>query len=350
MQEPEHTLFRKLALQKSDLIGSELFTGTTRLFYWEYRDDTPLPRVVIRDHDKDAPDRYPEGRLSAIEHMFIPIELIKVKHLETIRFAPTMIDHARIQADYPPNLTTCMEKKIPGITRSDHWFGERMMNGMYGADLDRDPHDPDLYWIHHHWNSYDKDLRTYAMPDVDMWFHLKPNGSLMPVRIALTGALVAGDPTSRSKHIFHPHDGAKWQAAKRVARVSAALNQELAHHFAGTHLNMEQYAIAAFRNLRFSPVAGLLKPHLRGVVLINHSADRMLLGNGYISTACALTPQGHGPDDGKNDGHIGLERVQAHGTDQPGSPIRQSGQPLLGSGPFLRYRIPGRPSDQGKHP
>ena len=80
--------------------------------------------------------------------------------------------------------------------------------------------------------------------------------------------------------------------AKRGCRVSSGLNPEISHHFAGTHINSEQYAIACSRNLRLNPIAGLLKSFLRSVVLVNHTADRILVGNGYITSACALTPKG----------------------------------------------------------
>jgi hypothetical protein len=66
---------------------------------------------------------------------------------------------------------------------------------------------------------------------------------------------------------------------------------EVEEHFAGTHLNTEQYAIAAYRNLRLNPVAGLLLPHLKEVVLINHSADETLIRD-YIPRATALTRAG----------------------------------------------------------
>lgn len=289
---PDYTLFQKVPIKKGDLVGIELSLNTIQVFYWEYRQDTPLPRVVVKDHDKDAPDHYSPGRTAAIERQFIPIELTKVKHLEMIRLAPDRLTYEKMQADYPENLTVCMEKKQKGITRSDDWFGERMMNGMYASDFDRDPREPDLYWIHYHWNSYEKNLHYYAMPDVDVWFKLKPDGLPLPVRITLTGPLRADETDPRAKRTFTPADGEKWMAAKRIVRVSGALYTELAHHFAGTHVNTEQYAIAAFRNLHLNPIAGLLKSYLRSVVLVNHTADRILIGNGYITSACALTPNG----------------------------------------------------------
>jgi Lipoxygenase len=65
-------------------------------------------------------------------------------------------------------------------------------------------------------------------------------------------------------------------------------------HFAGTHLNAEQFAIAAYRNLRMNPVAALLLPHLKEASLINHQANRVLISqdDGYIPKATALTEKG----------------------------------------------------------
>lgn len=288
---PEYTEFKRVRINKSDLVGINYSCRQVQLFYWEYRKDTPLPRVVIKDHDKDAPDKYSPGFNEAIEKTFVPIELIKLKHLEMIRLKQGLT-YQQIVKDYPENLTVCMEKKQPGSTRGDDWFGQRMMNGMYACDFDRDPKNPDLYWVHHHWGSYEKTYHYYAMPDVDMWFELKEDGLPKPVKITLTGPLTAQEKDEKQKRTFTPADGEKWLAAKRVCRVSAGLNAELSHHFAGTHINSEQYAIACSRNLRLNPIAGLLKSFLRSVVLVNHTADRILVGNGYITSACALTPKG----------------------------------------------------------
>jgi len=288
---PEFKEYKRIKIRKGDLVGIEYSCGQIQLSYWQYRKDTPLPRVVIKDHDKDAPDEYSPGYNEALEKQFIPIELTKLKHLEMIRLDKGLT-YEQIVEDYPENLTVCMEKKLPGITRDDGWFGRRMMNGMYACDFDRDPKNPDLYWVHHHWSSYDKTYHHYAMPDVDMWFKLKEDGLPIPVKITLTGPLTAEEKNNKQKRTFTPDDGEKWLAAKRICRVSAGLYAELAHHFAGTHVNTEQYAIACFRNLRLNPISGLLKSFLRSVVLVNHTADRILIGKGYITSACALTPKG----------------------------------------------------------
>ena len=285
-------LFETVKIKKGDLVGMTYDVGTVQLFYWEYNYDTPIPRVIIKDHDKDAPQGYPIGRLDAMERQFIPVELTKLKHFEEIKHGAGRLTIPKIQEDYPENLTVCMEKKQPGITRSDEWFGERMMNGMYASEFDRHPEHPELLWVHYHWSSYQR-TDDYAIPDVDMWFHLGDDGLPTPVKICLTGALHAHEiekhpPPERTFTPDHP----QWMYVKRVARVSGALSTELLHHFGGTHVNTEQFAIAAYRNLRRSPGTTLLFPHVKEVVLIDNTADKILIKKGYIQRASALTPDG----------------------------------------------------------
>lgn len=284
-------LFHKISIKKGDLIGLELDLGIIRLFYWEYDPNTPLARVIIKDHDKDAPEKYSDGRLKSIEEQFVPIELIKMKHLDEIALLRNEIDIKKIQADYPLNLTQCMEATVEGITRTDEWFGERFMNGMASSDFDKDPNDPEKYWVHYHWNSYDKSL-DYVMPDVDIKFKMRPNGLPLPVEITLTGPLTKHELNERPKRVFTPADGQHWMAAKRLARVSSALYTEIVHHLCITHFNTEQFSIAAHRNLRLNPVTSLIFPHIKEATLVNHTADRILIGTGYISKATALTKKG----------------------------------------------------------
>jgi len=124
-----------------------------------------------------------------------------------------------------------------------------------------------------------------------MKFRLKPDGLPTPVLIRLRGPLNAFNKDPWQEREFTPADGEVWQQAKRVARVNGGLCTEVDEHFAGTHANIEQYAIAAYRNLRLSPLATLLFPHLKEVVLINHAADSILLHQ-YIPSATAYTYNG----------------------------------------------------------
>lgn len=286
-----YRIFKTIPVVKSDLIGMEYNLRNIQLFYWEYRTDTALPRAVVKDHDKDAPEYYSQGRVDAVRQQFIPIELTKVKHLEQIKKDPDKISLAQIQAEYPESLTMCIERSLPGYTRGDHWFGERMMNGMNRGYFMPDANEPGYYWMKYfgvgHYESNDE----YCFPDVSMKFFLKPDGLPTPVEIRLVGPLNAYNRDPWQTRVFTPEDGDNWQHAKRIARVNGGLCTEVDEHFAGTHTNTEQYAVAAYRNLRMSPMATLLFPHLKEVTLINHSADKILLQD-YIPKASALTNNG----------------------------------------------------------
>lgn len=284
-------LFKKIPVSKSDLIGMEYNLRTLRLVFWEYRKDVPMPRVVILNHDKDAPQYYTDARVQAINEQMIPVELTKVKHLEQIKKDPDSISLQEIQDDYPLNLTGCIEKALPGYTRSDDWFGHRMMNGMNRGLFMPDPDEPGTYWMKYFGKMHYDCNDEYAFPDAMMQFRLKPDGLPVPIKIKLRGPLNAFDRDPWQERTFTPADGEFWLYAKRIARVNGGLCTEVDEHFAGTHANAEQYAIAAYRNLRHSPLAELLFPHLKEVVLINHAADSILLKQ-YIPHATALTYEG----------------------------------------------------------
>ncbi|MCY1031599.1 lipoxygenase family protein [Corallococcus sp. BB11-1] len=303
--EPQHT-FRKdgRVVETWRRIGSEQGPddhgglrydfGTVRVPYWEYDPASPLARLLVVE-EGTPPTAYAPGRSLAMLKAVAPIELIKRQHLlqGQLGQAPSL---EKIQADYPESTTARMERESPGSTRSDAYFGERLLNGMFSSILDRDPEvpgDAQAFRLYLPWNAYEQD-GIHCLPDVDVRLRLV-EGKLLPVRIILglrePGATAPGSPVTR--RTFTPADGRDWEAAKRMARVSATLDVELGNHLGQCHFNMEQYAIAAHRNLRRNPLRWLLMPHLREVVLINHSANGFLVGStGYITRASALTEQG----------------------------------------------------------
>lgn len=283
-------LWSRQPVPKSDLIGMDYNLRTLQLDFWCYREDAPAPRARV-NAEGTAPEHYSRGREDALIEQIIPIELTKAKHLEQIELAPGTLTIAQIQKDYPENLTTCIEKYLPGYTRGDAWFGERMMNGMNRGYFQPDPEAAGSYWIRYFGRCWYDANEVYAMPDVDIRFTLGDDGLPRPAEIRLTGRLSARDRDPWQTRIYTPGDEPNWTHAKRVARVAGAFNTEVEEHFAGTHLNSEQFAVACYRNLRLNPVAALLMPHLKEVSLIDHTADRTLIG-GYIPSAAALTEKG----------------------------------------------------------
>ncbi|WP_244227061.1 lipoxygenase family protein [Corallococcus aberystwythensis] len=303
--EPQHTFrqdgrvvetWKRIGSERGpdDHVGREHDFGTLRLPYWEYDPSTPLARLLVVE-EGTPPTAYAPGRALAMLKAVAPIELVKRQHQLQIRMgqAPSL---AKIQADYPETTTLRMERESPGSSRSDAWFGERLLNGMFSSILDRDPEvpgDDQAFRLYLPWNAYEQD-GVHCLPDVDLRLRLM-DGKLMPQRIILgmrePGATAPGSPVTRRS--YTPANGADWEAAKRMARVSATLDVELGNHLAQCHFNVEQYAIAAHRNLRHNPLRWLLMPHLREVVLINHSANGFLVGpSGYITRASALTEAG----------------------------------------------------------
>jgi CRP-like cAMP-binding protein len=266
--------------------------GDVRVPYWEYDPASPLPRALVVDQG-DPPQEYSPGRSLQMLKVVAPLEVAKRRHLLEMRMTggsgPSL---DKVQRDYPENLTIRLERERPGYTRSDEYFGERMLNGMSAGVFDRDEHDPNQFRVYHHWNSYEHD-GIHASPNVDMRFEVR-DGKLYPVRItlAIRKPGVTEPNASTEKLTFTPADGERWMQAKRIARVSAAAASEMDNHFATTHVNVEQYAVAAYRNLRKNPVRTLLFPHIKDVVLINHSSNSFLLGpTGFVTRATALTAE-----------------------------------------------------------
>ena len=291
---PEHDLFHRIKIPISDLTGMSYDLGMLQLGFWRYRKDTPVPRVMLEDDDGDAMEEYTQGRIETIAEQFIPIELTTQKHLLMIERNQALTIEA-IQKDYPVNLTIRMEEMSPGITRSDEWFGMRFMNGMFASTFDKDPNNPDLYWVYYHWKTYDLDTSVYAMPNVSVKFKMHNSGYLLPVEIGFTGKLRKGGRDDEQKTVTPNSPLEEWQAAKKAARVCAGITTEIDKHFAETHVNTEQYAIAASRNIRLNPIGALIFPHLKEVTLINAQADKILINaEGYIPKSTAITEKGLG--------------------------------------------------------
>lgn len=289
--------FHTVVFPKKDLIGMGYNLREIQLEFWNYRKDINVPRAVLVDEDGDEIQRYTNAREDAFVEQILPIEITKLKHFTQIKTEPETIDHYTIQADYPLNLTTCIEQGLKaaglpaGYTRGDDFFGERMMNGMNRGAFLPDPDDPGHYLMKYFGIcNYDHN-HDYALPDVAIKFKLNGNGLPVPVKITTVGALNAFNRDQWQRREFTPADGELWLAAKRLARVTGSVCTEVDEHFTGTHLNTEQFSIAAFRHFRRSPLAVLLLPHLKEVSLINHGADKLIIG-GFLPRATALTEQG----------------------------------------------------------
>lgn len=288
----QFSVFHCQKFPKSDLTGMGYTLREISLGYWNYRTDTTIPRAKLNDDDGDPIQSYSQGREDAMIEQIIPIELTKLKHLEQIQLDPDSISIKSIQADYPINLTQCLEKHLPGYSRSDEWFGDRMMNGMNCGTFVKDPKEEGVF-IMKYFGICDYDHNDiYALPDVIIRYRLDEKGAPIPFKITTIGALNSLNRDQWQTRDFTPADGEMlWLAAKRIARMTGSVCVEVDQHFTGTHLNVEQYAIAAYRNLRRSPLAILMLPHMQEVALINGGADKLII-EGFLPEGTAMKVSG----------------------------------------------------------
>ena len=91
------------------------------------------------------------------------------------------------------NLTCCIEKHLPGYTRGDDWFGERMMNGMNCGCFVPHAARAGHYWMRYFGVCWYDINDLYALPDIAILFWLKDDGLPSPLEIHLTGRLSRSD-------------------------------------------------------------------------------------------------------------------------------------------------------------
>lgn len=262
--------------------------GTVRVPCWDYHPGA-LPRVFVPPGG-DLPQPFAEGRRASLLASLRTCADVRARHqlAHTRGVAPSL---AAIQAAYPDNLTRRLERERPGHTRSDAYFGERLANGFYPAPLRRDDARDDVYRLRYRWDDLDFHP-PYELANVDAELTLV-DGALLPTRLViqtrLPGAFAAGSPLAEPIDLT-PRDGARWEQAKRIARVAHFVAGEIDGHLSRAHLDVEQYAVAAFRNLRRSPLRRLLFPHLKEVASINAQGAWLVFGDtGFVPRASALT-------------------------------------------------------------
>lgn len=274
-----------------NVTAKEFDFGAIAIPYWEYDKNASSPRVYVPEHG-EPPSQYSKGRLMTMVKIGAPLEVVKRKHFLQNNLNSAKPSIADIQNDYAESKTMKMERENPGSSRSDEYFGDRILNGMVATNLDRDPFNPDQFWVYQQWNSYEQD-GIHCLPNVDIKFKLE-NEKLVPIQISLAMRErgVKERNAQTTKISITRDEGEKWLQAKRIARMSCSLWAELEAHLINTHLNSEQYAIAMFRNVRKNPFRFILSPHVKEVASINHGANTMLLGkDGHITNACALTEE-----------------------------------------------------------
>jgi hypothetical protein len=261
--------------------GGQIDLGTIRIPFWEYAARAPTPRAATSRFQ--AAQRFHPATERAIADAVARVSGTRLRHLAINAALPDRPRPDAIAADYPESRTRRMNARAPGSAASDAYLVDRLLNGIGPAIPAREG---ESLAIGFSWEDIAVDGRHFAPNTVA---HLDSTGAALD-RIEVRRRPRGGGAPGPVE-VIRPADGPRWEAAKRMCRVNAALFGQIEEHLGRAHLNVEQYAIAARRALRRSPLRWLLGPHLREVSAINFNASRTLLGDrGFLVEGSALTP------------------------------------------------------------
>ena len=266
--------------------------GTCTVPYWLYQPGGDFARLFFSELE-GTPDNDSLGRTLQGYDVASGLIPIKAKHVITNTLNPNEPTLAEIQAAYPPNLTIQLDQENPGYSRSDEYFASQVFNGMNPYLLKRNQNNPNQYKITFNWDNYEKD-DDHDLNNVETFFELKDE-KLIPTAITVQSRYpdsIAPHSPLKDAVTYTPNDGEKWLQAKRIFRSNSFFAAEMIEHYIKGHLQIEQYAVAGFRNLRNNPVRLVLLPHLKSLVNINQQADQVLVSPtvGLVTTNGPLTP------------------------------------------------------------
>ncbi len=204
---------------------------------------------------------------------------------------------AKIQGKFASTLS---QELSADKRNSDEFLVYRTLNGFNPAMLCVDGNDENSYFVEVNWDQDESD-NTHDISNVKLYLSLR-DGTLAPTRISIAireqSETAPGSAIGKSYNLG-PQD-ADWESAKRVFRSAWTASGELDTHLCAGHLNVGQYAVAAFRNFEQSPLCRLLFPHLRGVININDIGKTEIFGtkgvlttNTPLTTNAARPPSGH---------------------------------------------------------
>lgn len=265
--------------KKRNLI--EVIKGDDNVRVGEY--NFGIQEILYYEYDTYY-SQFPYSQEGSLKHNFVPKALAITQQAvakyiiptnkiiqENIVF-PNKPTYEEIQNRFPTNVLTLeLEKTNPGYTRSDEFFGDRMLNGFHPTIFKKDRNNPDLYVTSFNGETFELTGKT-DLPNYKVKLKLE-NDRLLPVEITLQfreDNRLEQNPPMKEPQTYTPEDGNRWLQAKRVVRATyLGVLGEVKWHLGFCHFNMEQYALSFFRNIRKNPIRNFLYPHIKEVVHIN---------------------------------------------------------------------------------
>ncbi|WP_019502935.1 lipoxygenase family protein [Pseudanabaena sp. PCC 6802] len=239
------------------------------LFPYIGKEGEDLPRF---DPQKPLPPKVaPNPRLVANMGLHtIPAKPVPPLALLGIAGVTDIIQQMPTPNIMPANLTRCRPDKF-----SDAFFVDRRLNGFNPGKLNRTIGQEWQYVVRYDCRKYAVDPGGILPATIEARFVLRGH-SLYAHSIQYV--LREGNNISNAPITNSPGD-ADWEWAKRLFRSAEFLFQETQAHLARTHLNVEQYAMAYYRNVKNNKIAELLEPHFEGLLNINKLGANIIFGD-----------------------------------------------------------------------
>lgn len=261
--------------------GKKHQLGVLKIDFWEYQKEWPRLRV-----SEALPQKSFKGYKVERERACWNGGKAEAFIRPAIEDAASLND---IDLLFGKNLTFEKEEKHPGSTKDGHWLGMRILNGFNPAFLQKDDRE-NHFQLEYLWNKYRLDT-SHELPNVRVTLKLD-GGFLRITEVALQYRKNKEKNFSLGDWRIWKEEDEHFEDALLEFRIAYLVAGECDMHLARGHLNVEQYAMAAFRNLYGTPLAKLLFPHLRDVVLINSEGEDILFDeNSILAKTSALKPE-----------------------------------------------------------
>ncbi len=252
---------------------NQLYSNLKNQFKYYGEAGKDYPRFDVR---KPLPlEVKPTPRYEA--HLGLQVLPVNFSFLNFIfsRFGFRSMAGSQLQEWMPANLSRLHFDKF-----SDEYFVERRLNGFNPGRLKPTEEKDWQYAVKYETSRYKVEA-----------------GGLLPeyceARFVLTGRTLKAHSIEyclKDQVIkCFPTDGEEWKLAKYYFRNAEFIFQEIQSHLGRTHMNMDQYAMAFYRNVLNSPIRELLLPHFEGLINIDKKGALLIIGTkGFIPEASAL--------------------------------------------------------------
>ncbi len=270
--------------------NGECDLGLVRVPHWQYDTDFPFPIAMKNLFSGKVPQRFTAEMSKAFRWATI-IQFLKT--ILVIALSPFLSLKTAHRFFPAPS-----EQKLLQEEDSDDYFMYRILNGFYPSPVYvRSTDDPLFteakYFVDCNFDKYQSD-GAHNLISGRLYFNVESDDE-QPTPCGIHLRIRHADDTDASSCRVSElsvscDNSPQWTMAKRAFRSSWATAGELDAHLATGHLNVGQYAIAAYRNFFSSPLRELLLPFLKGVTEINEKGKNAIFGeSGVLSKNTPLT-------------------------------------------------------------